>query len=166
MKSFTDPVLLGKRLAGELPCILIGDDEFIIDWRLRELRHKEQCQCTIQLSGMAMSEDGEHYLCFYHLLTKAVIHIGDDITSLPGDVVMLKIPNELKLDPVGVARDYGLDDMFMLDKYPIVSRLEAVIIVLEETGLPVLIERNLEKHKKDKTPEIKKKRKVQDGNKI
>jgi hypothetical protein len=145
--NYSDKELLGQRLAGVLPVIDIAGQAYIIDWRLKELRAEDDPDATIRLERMAMDANGENYLCFYHLPTRAVVNISPDITLLPTDMVMLEIPNELRLDPIGTARQYGLEDTFMLDRYPIKGELKARVIPVEETGLPGLIKANLSKQK-------------------
>lgn len=137
--------LLAARLAGLLPRIDICGHPFIIDWRLRELRPENDFSTRIDLRNVPMSEDGEHYLFFYHVPTKSVVHIDENITSKPKDTVLVELPYELVLDPVAVARQYGLKDTSMLDDYPILENLKAKIIPVEETRLPELIKANREK---------------------
>lgn len=134
-----------RRVKGILPIITIVDDEYIVDWRLKELRMKDRPENIISLKNMDMDDKGSSYLCFYDKKAKAVIRIGDDITELPKDAVMLKIPYELKLDPVGVAREYGLGDTELLNRFPIQENLQAEQVPLKDTMLPKIIEANRKK---------------------
>ncbi len=157
-KTYTEESLLDRRLAGELPRIDIAGYPFIIDWRLKELRPVDDFSSRIDLRNMAMDAEGINYLCFYHIPSKTVLHLSDTITELPKDTVMLEIPYELKLDPVGVAREYGAEDTFMLNSYPIQKDLMAKVVPLEETGLPDIVRRNNEQQKKQGNKNIKQKR--------
>ena len=157
-KTYTDESLLEKRLAGELPRIDIAGHPFIIDWRLKELRPVDDFSTRIDLRNMPMDAEGVNYLCFYHIPTKSALHLSDKITELPKDTVMLAIPYELKLDPVGVAREYGAEDTFMLGSYPIQRNLKAKVVPLEETGLPDIVRRNKEQQQKQGNKNRKQKR--------
>jgi hypothetical protein len=157
--KYTDDALLQRRLAGELPRIDIAGHPFIIDWRLKELRPVDDLSSRLDLKRMAMDADGLNYLCFYHIPTRSELHIDEAITEMPKDTVMLTIPYELKLDPVGVAREYGLDDTYLLHSYPILPDLKAKVTPLEETALPDMILRNKKKQKNIKTNKKQSRRK-------
>lgn len=137
-----DQKLLTERLNGILPLIKIAGHDFIIDLRLNELRPMDDFSTRINLKDLDVSNDGEKFLCFYHLPSKQVVDVSPTLTELPKDVVMLEIPNELVLDPVGIAKMNGLPDSAFLKQYPIQKNLEAKVVALSETGLPRLIEKN------------------------
>lgn len=144
-KNYSDKELLDRRLAGILPQIDIAGQPYFIDLRLKELRAVSDPNKTIRLANMAMDREGENYLCFFHLPSATVVNVAGNIIAMPTDIVMLQIPNELRLDPVGLAREYGLEETFLLGKYPIREGLKAEVIPVEETGLPELIKTNLAK---------------------
>jgi len=148
-----DPKLLALRQQGILPKITICGEEFFIDVRLHELRHAENFSPQISLKRLDLSDDGEHYFAFYHPLIKQVVDIGHRLTALPEGVVLIEFPNELKLDPVGAARLYGLDEKDILRRYSIQKNLEAKVTPLSETGLPALIQSNLQKQSQEKQQE-------------
>lgn len=141
---------LRDRLAGKLPTIAIGNDEFIVDWRLKELRKKDHPEVRLNLKNMEMNDSGTAYLCMYDWKAEKEYAFDRHITALPQDVTALEIPYELKLDPVGVAREYGLNDVDMLEKYPIQEGLSARVIPLSETALPKLVAANQKKLQKTK----------------
>lgn len=135
--------LLKIRLSGKLPHIDLAGTDFTIDWRLRQLRETEEPWKHISFDNLEMDESGEAYLCFYHTQTHEIFIPEEDITELPENVVVLEIPYELKLDPVAVARDYGIGETDLLAEYPIQPTLAAKVIPLSESGLPEFIENNL-----------------------
>lgn len=137
--------LLQSRLDGQLPIIDIAGKDFMVVWEDRMLKPTTGSGSGLDLDNMPLDEDGLNYLCFYNLATESQILIPADITRLPEDVILLKIPNELYLDPVGVARDYGQPDAFLLSLYPIREHLKAEVIPIELSGLPELIKANKEK---------------------
>lgn len=59
--------------------------------------------------------------------------------------MLLEIPHELKLDPVAVARERGVDVALILKENPIQKDLAAIVKPLSESRLPQLIEENLKK---------------------
>lgn len=127
--------LLARRLRGELPRIKILDDYFLVDGGQKMLFHESDPDITINLEGMSLKADGETYLCLYDPQTKQVVILEETTTKLPANTVMLEIATELKLDPIGVAWAYGLNDTFLLDHYPLQDNLEATVIALSETSV-------------------------------
>jgi len=68
-------------------------------------------------------------------------------TSLPQNVIMIQIPAEIRLDPVGIARLHGLNEKAILSKHPYHSQQHATVIFLANTNLPEIIEQNLQNNK-------------------
>jgi hypothetical protein len=137
-----DQELLAMRRQGHLPKISVCGEGFFIDVRLHQLRHAEDFFPQINLKALDLSENGETYCGFYHPLIRQTVAIDPELTELPGGVVMIEIPNELQLDPVGAARLYGLDEKDILRRYPLKKLTEAKVIPLSATGLPSLAESN------------------------
>ncbi len=126
--------LIDKRLRGELPIIEIDGDKYIIDWRLKELRCQSDISKRIDLSRMDMNTEGTAYIGFYNTRDKQVLYNEHEIPNTE-NIAVLSIPYELKLDPVGVARQYGLEDTELLKTYPIQEDLKAKLIpVVQKKG--------------------------------
>lgn len=137
--------LLKKRLSGVLPHIDLAGTDFTIDWRLRELRETEEPWKHISFNDdLRESESGE-YLCFYNLVTHTTYIPPDDLVEMPENVVVLEIPNELDLDPVAVARGYGLAETALIDDHPLSASLAAKVKPLAESGLREFIENNIKR---------------------
>jgi len=64
---------------------------------------------SISFDDFEMDDYGDKYLCFFNTETHELYMPPDDLMELPENVVVLEIPNELHLDPVAVAREYGSD---------------------------------------------------------
>ena len=141
-KHLSDEQLLERRLSGTLPVIDIMGYPFIIDWRLKELRPVNDFNTRLDLKTMAMNNDGNKYLCYYHIPTRSEVVPDKSIKELPTDVLLLEIPFELVLDPVGVAREYGLGDTDLLNRYPIQREIKATVIPLEQSYLAEIVKRN------------------------
>lgn len=139
-------VRIQQRLMGVLPKIDIAGHNYIIDGRLQELRLQGDQSSIINLKRLPVSGDGKKYLAFFHLPSRQVVNVNNTITELPREVVMLEIPNAIYLDPVGVARHYGLEDTALLRNHPIRDNLKATVKPLNETELPELVQKNLQKH--------------------
>lgn len=115
---------LARRLAGELPGINIDGSRFIVDWRLKELRDANDVSRKIDLSRLDMNEEGTEYVCLYNTKSKEVIYNAGAYQA-DDHVAILRIPYELKLDPVAVARQYGLKETELLEKFPMQEVLNA-----------------------------------------
>ena len=139
----TNEALLKRRQEGELPVIKIAGDDFLVNWKSKELVLQADHRVRIHLGSLMLTGDGRHYGCCYHLPTKKVVVLKDNITRLPADTVYLLIPNEKILDPVGVAREFGLADTALLPAYPICTGLEAVVISLEQSPWAEKVKQNL-----------------------
>jgi hypothetical protein len=137
--------LLARRLMGALPHIDIAGIDFTVDWRLRELRETAEPWNKIDLNLLSESESGEEYLGLYDTKEKQLYDLDDNITTVPENVVGLEIPHEIKLDPVAVAREYGIDIVQFVQLNPIVKDMKALIRPITETGLPEMVAENLRK---------------------
>jgi hypothetical protein len=136
-----------RRISGVLPQIKIAGTDFTIDLRLHELRETDKPTNRIDLRNMNMSPSGDHYVCFYHTQKHNVYTVPAGLTTLPKKVVMLEIPNELRLDPFAVARENNLDAREFIKEHPLSKELSAGIIPISETGLPQLVQENINKEK-------------------
>jgi hypothetical protein len=139
-----DQQALALRQQGALPKIELAGEAFIIDLRLHELRHAANFHPVISLKSFDLTGDGWHYEAFYHPVMKQVVELDPRLLEFPEGVIKLKIPNELGLDPVATAREYGMDERELLRRHPIQRDLKAEVIPLSETYIPALIQRNKE----------------------
>ncbi len=121
------------RLRGELPKIDVAGSLFYVDWRLRELRAVEDPSTRLNLRDMEMNNEGDKYLCLYNTEYKAIYIPTQYTKQIPEKVVILEIPYELKLDPVGVARQFELPDTAMLKNFPIEKNLKATVKAISKT---------------------------------
>jgi hypothetical protein len=151
--------LLQARLSGQLPTIEIANELFTLDLRLREFRFVQDPLITISLRSFNLSQDDDRYEAAYNPLLRQVVAIDPKLTEFPDGVIMIRLPNEIGLDPVSVARQYGIDEKEFLRRYPIQSSLKAEIIPLSETNVPAMIRRNREQLQQEHS-EIKQHTKV------
>jgi hypothetical protein len=135
------------RLSGKLPHIDLAGTDYTIDWRLRELRETEQPWNNISLKDLEMSDSGEEYLCFFNTETHELFEPDGNLLAMPVNVVVLEIPYEIKLDPVAVAREYGIGETDLLIDHPFQMQSSAKVTPLSETGLSKFIENNIERQK-------------------
>ncbi len=148
---------LDKRLAGQLPHISIAGTDFIVDLRLGELREADAPTNSIQLHQMQASRAGEAYLFFYHTQKHTVYDPPANIKSLPKNVVVIEMPVEARLDPVGTARMMGADVKEFVKVYPIQNEITAIVKPLSQSGLPELIQQNLRKEEQKRQEQDQKK---------
>jgi hypothetical protein len=133
------------RLSGVLPHIDLAGTDFTIDWRLKQLRETELPWKNISLEVMEMSDNGREYLCFFNKETHELFEPDERLFELPGNVVVLEIPYEIKLDPVAVARSYGMGETYLLPENPVQMQLVAKVTPLIETGLAEFIKENIKR---------------------
>jgi hypothetical protein len=118
------------RFSGKLPHIELAGSDFTVDWRLKELREMNEPWNRIQLDGLEMSDSGEHYLCFYNTDAHKTTNDISEILARPEKVVLLEIPYEVELDPVAVAREYGIGDIELLPEHPVKMYQKAKVTAL------------------------------------
>jgi len=130
------------RADGMLPHIEIAGTDFTIDWRLRELRETAAPWNNIQLHDAEMSPEGEEYYLLYNTVTREEYEFDDDVIEVPEDVVFIKVPYEVRLDPYAVAVQYGIDPEEFVQKFPFEQNLKAQVRPLSETNIARLTEDN------------------------
>jgi hypothetical protein len=116
-----------RRSLDILPQIDISGTAFTVDWRLKELRETAAPWNTISLRNMDMDHAGENYLCFYDTEAHSLWRFDLQLTALPDHVVLLEIPNEIKLDPYAVANEYGIEPAEFISNFAIEKDLTAVV---------------------------------------
>lgn len=134
--------LLERRKIGILPKIDIAGHHYTVDIRLNELRNVEFPTKKLLLDEMVTAPDGQHYLFFYDFEKRSILHASPDMVSLPKNAVLVEIPDEMGLDPVGVARKYGLDDAYFLKMHPYENSCKATLTSIEKSGLPEYVAAN------------------------
>ena len=144
-----DQDALQQRRDGILPTIQIAGESFVVDLRMHELRHAKYFFPVISLKSFELTNDGWNYEAFYHPLLKQVVDIDPKLTEFPDHVIKIRLPNEIGLDPVGAARQYGMDERELLRRYPIQKELKAEEISLADTHIPALIRQNKEQLQND-----------------
>ncbi|WP_057937922.1 hypothetical protein [Algoriphagus resistens] len=148
--------LLKQRKIGILPQIDIAGHRYTIDIRLNELRNSDFPHKKLGLDEMAPTPNGQHYLFFYDRENRSILHVSPDLLKIPEHTVLVAIPDELGLDPVGVARKYGLGDEYFLKMYPYGKGLKAKVIPLDKSGLPEYVVANQKQHRQDQQDPQKK----------
>lgn len=134
--------LLQKRYPDGAPVIYLAGNAYEILVERRLLLLTENPAHTIDLSKLAVADDNEHYLGYYHTPDKRMVAIDPGLTSLPLNVVAVNIPVEYRLDPAGFARWKGLEQETVLRDFPQEKELKAKVMPLWDTDLPALVQRN------------------------
>lgn len=144
-----DVQLVQKRLDGALPQINIAGHDYFVDLRTGELRGTDDPTRKIVLDRLEQTDHGG-YTFFFNHSKGAVVKIDyDAIDREPADVVLVELPKNAWLDPVGEARRRGLDGLALLGTYPLQHGLSARVHLLEHTYVPVAIQKNIERRSKD-----------------
>ncbi|WP_425637942.1 hypothetical protein ACPUEN_00820 [Algoriphagus yeomjeoni] len=134
--------LLKQRKMGILPEIDIAGHLYTVDLRLNELRNVELPNKKLSLDEMVTAPNGRHYLFFYDIESRSILHASSDMVTLPTNAVLVEIPDELGLDPVGMARKYGLSDEYFLKMHPYEKAGKATLTSLDKSGLPEFVVAN------------------------
>lgn len=142
-----DMDLLKQRKTGVLPEIDIAGHAYTVDLRLNELRNVELPNKKLSLDEMVTAPSGKHYLFFYDWQSRCILHASSEMVILPKNAVLVEIPDELGLDPVGVARKLGLGDEYFLKMHPYDGPLKGKIIPLDKSGLPEYVATNQKQHR-------------------
>lgn len=140
-----DKELVAKREMGVLPTIYIAGYDFTIDLRLNELRPVTDPAYAIHLDDPRIGfDDGSNkYQALFHITSHHLADIDPaTITELPRGVVLVEIPSDKELDPIGWARKYDCEKLDTLIHCPIRKDLAANVIPLSKTALPALIAKN------------------------
>lgn len=140
-----DEDLVKKRLSGFQPVIDIAGHPFFVNIKFRYLNPKDDPTTFIDLRQLSESRDGERYRFFYDPKERKVIEVDPGITEIPTNLLVLEIPADHRLDPVGMARNEGMGEVEMKDwllRYPIQKGLKAAVIPMSDTALPEIVEAN------------------------
>ncbi|MEB2782183.1 hypothetical protein U3A58_17455 [Algoriphagus sp. C2-6-M1] len=141
--------LLKQRKIGILPEIDIAGHSYTVDLRLNELRNVEFPTKKLSLDEMVTATDGQHYLFFYDRESRSILHASSEMVNLPKNAVLVEIPDEMGLDPVGMARKYGLGDEYFLKMHPYGKGLKSKVTPMDKSGLPEFVVNNLKQHRQD-----------------
>lgn len=118
--------LLRERQKGTLPEIEFPGQVFIVNWRERVLVPKGRLDLKpLKLSekGKGFYADNNHFI--YDTEKKSWVEYDD--FDLSPNMVIIRMPGGLTLDPVGVAREYGVDERAFVANNPIVPKLVAEV---------------------------------------
>lgn len=143
-----------QRQAGVLPAIKIGDDIFTIDMRLGEIRHNSGMFPPIRLSHMDVSGDGEHFEFLYDQANKELYTPDYSMLRIPDHVFLATIPNEVSLDPYGIARQFGIEEKTFMFHHPPPKELATVLTPAKDTWLAKLVATNRDDFNKGKNNAI------------
>ena len=95
----------------------------------------------INMGDLLKSDNGQN-IGLYDLDNRCVVKVEFDINKkYPKNIVAFELPNMIKLDPVGVSLNHGLDMSTILRKYPIIKDYNAKIIPVAESQIPKIIEK-------------------------
>jgi hypothetical protein len=155
-ESYVRPFLLGGtvgplnafimdlqlRQGGKLPEIDIAGTKFYVEVHWGQLRADFRSPSTIKLDDCELSPDGGHYRFAFNTDTKQLAAIDPMITTWPKNVVIVEIPNEVKLDPYAYARKNGLDPIEFVNNHPFEKELKGKIIPIKVTKYQQVLDEN------------------------
>lgn len=125
--SYEQEELLKQRQKGILPEIEFPGQIYVVDWKERVLRPKDRLDLMpLKLGEKGKGFYGDSYHFMYDLVQKKWVE-NEGFDFGPSKVI-IKLPGGLVLDPVGVAREYGVDERAFVANNPIVPKLVAEIL--------------------------------------
>lgn len=155
-----DQTALKERLTGLLPIVDIAGHPFYVDLRMDMLRPKDD----FLSAGIVFSKiedyyvDGkEQYYIPYNPKTHEFHEIDfNSITEIPKDIIVISIPHESSLDPIGYNRKHGFDELSNLKESNLKSHFNAGQIGWKDTGIEEAIRENKANSIKIETPKTSK----------
>lgn len=131
MRLREQKAMIAKRLVGHLPIINIYGQPFFIDIRVQQLR--SVADYGKYLPFYLMQPDpmthGRRFL--YDPKGRALYHPLDSNVDVPDTLVLVHLPLDLQMDPIGVARMNGYDMDLALKMYPVQKELKAIVTELD-----------------------------------
>lgn len=139
---------------GMLPTIDIEGHIFFVDLRMNKLRPKDD----FLSNGIFFSDIEDYfndtigkYIFPYDPQKKELGNIDyEAITAIPKDFVVVEIPSDYKLDPIGWNRQHGYDLKDGLEVTGLQMNFKAKIAKWEDIYVPQIIRENLARKEKPK----------------
>lgn len=131
-----------ERKKGVLPLVQIQDHPFQVDVMKDELRSLFNPSKRLPFEGMVDNEMDHGYKFFLDSKNLTLVHVHAEMIQIPESLVLVEIPDVMVLDPIGMARKYGLRDEFFLKTYGYKSSIQAKVINASQSGLLEFVERN------------------------
>lgn len=130
MRLREQKAVIARRLVGHLPIINICGQPFFIDIRAQQLRSVADYGKYLPFSLMQPDPMTHGRKFLYDPTASELYHPLDNDSDVPDKLVLIHLPFELQLDPIGVARMNGYDMDLALKMYPIQKELKAVVTEL------------------------------------
>ena len=144
LKALKGKKALESRLNGVLPMIDIAGQLFTVDVRVNQLRPKGVHSSNgLNLKHGGWYDDKTHQHCFYYdTTTRSEATINPDLTRLPKEVVMIRIPDAYALDPVAMAKKDNVDPEIYVKMFPLKMFHRAEVIPLQDTVIMDVADQN------------------------
>jgi hypothetical protein len=157
---YTNPEVYDLRVnKGMLPTIDIEGHTFYVDIRMDKLRSKDDFLSNgIVFSDIAnyFNDDTDTYIIPYDPKKKELGEIDyETITEIPKDLVVVEIPSEDKLDPIGWNRQNGFDILNDKKEVSFEMNFTAKQCKWEDIYVPQKIKENLKQMEQSKQDEKK-----------
>lgn len=144
-----DQQALAIRESGRQPLIeFIPGHEYYVAMHWGRLEPTDLLYNPIRLSDIDycyIDELNKYWITYDPQTRQAVDPDTRRLVEIPKDLIVLEIPGDGQLDPVGYARKHRLDQNQILRTYPIEMKMKARVVPWSETTLDLLIAQNIKK---------------------
>ena len=134
MRLREQKAMIARRLVGHLPVINICGQPFFIDIRAQQLRSVADYGKYLPFYLMQPDRMTHGRRFLYDPKARALYHPLDSDVDVPDKLVLVHLPFELMMDPIGLARMNGYDVDLALKMYPLQKELKAVVTELDTEG--------------------------------
>jgi hypothetical protein len=152
MKQTRPSYNVQTRRKGLLPIVKIAGEAFEVDTDNRRLKLISNPTVTIDIRQMTMTSDGERIFCFYMPASHKIVRLEYATAETPKGIVLLEMPNEFRLDPVGWALRYGIEEMRQLKEFAKMRRSDIKTKSLFSENATGQSSRSQQKAKKGRRP--------------
>lgn len=141
MNAKEQEVLIARRMQGFLPTIEIFGQPFYIDIRMRELRAVDDFSKSLSFRSMERDQLTDEMSFLYDPKEKCIFIPNADQPAVAEKPVIIMLPPEIKMDPIGTARRRGYDTGLTLKEFPIQKELKAEVFEFDREPIFYDLER-------------------------
>lgn len=125
-----------ERLSGKLPTIEIGSKDYFVDLRNEMLIGNAADTPILDLKFFWRAGEGKFIEGFLHTPSLRMVKLSaEECLTFPEDVVLVRIPNYVRLDPVEYARKIGMRPASLLHDYLLTGKMTGELLPIKESEM-------------------------------